>query len=52
MKVKSLEELKALINQNIAELQEYASDDDYSPLEQHDCNVAIETYQYILDAME
>lgn len=49
MKIKTMHELKEVLESNIAELNDYINGDDYDDLEQHDMCIAIETYQYVID---
>lgn len=41
-----------LLEDNISELTRYTNNDEYDDVEVHDCNVAIEAYQLVLDAIK
>ena len=43
-----LKKLEDFLNDHIAEMYEYANSDEYDDLEQHDCRIAAEAYEFVL----
>lgn len=46
---KKLDRIIEFLNDQISELTEYTDSEDFDELEKHDCNVAIETYELVLN---
>lgn len=44
-----IKKLVEFLEGSIAEMYEYANSDEYDDLEQHDCRVAAEVYEFVLD---
>jgi hypothetical protein len=44
-----LQNIIDFLNDSIAEMYEYANSDDYDDLEQHDCRIAAEAYEFVLN---
>lgn len=44
-----LEKLARFLEDSIAEMYEYADSEEYDDLEQHDCRIAAEAYEFVLN---
>lgn len=49
---KKIESIIDFLKDSIAEMYEYADSDDYDDLEQHDCRIAAEAYEFVLSYVE
>lgn len=47
-----IQKLIEFLNDSIKEMYEYSQSDDYDDLEQHDCRVTAEAYEFILNYVE
>ena len=43
-----LKKIADFLEDSIAEMYEYANSDEYDDLEQHDCRIAAEAYEFVL----
>ena len=49
MNENKLKKLADFLKDSMAEMYEYADSDDYDDLEQHDCRIAAEAYEFVLN---
>jgi len=47
-----LDQVIEFLNEHIAEVTEYANSKEYSGLDQHDCRIAAEAYELVLNFVQ